>query len=101
MCTYIDDKKVAIYEHVYFKSKTNLTHVYFCDKMQERGGKMAYTQAQGRASNKYAAKAYDRIALQVKKGKRDIIKAHAESKGMSLNAYINDLIEKDMKENEK
>ena len=45
---------------------------------------------------KYNAKAYDRIALSVKKGQRDKIKAHAESKGMSLNGYINELIKKDM-----
>ncbi len=50
------------------------------------------------ASNKYNAKAYDRIALQVKKGQRDIIRKHAESKGMSLNGYINALIEADMKQ---
>ena len=50
---------------------------------------------------KYQKKAYEDIRLRVKRGKKDIIKAHAESKGMSLNAYINDLIEKDMKENKK
>lgn len=48
------------------------------------------------AKNKYNAKAYDRIALQVKKGQRDVIRAYAESKGMSLNGYINHLIESDM-----
>ena len=50
------------------------------------------------ASNKYNAKAYDRIALQVKKGRRDIIRKYAESKGMSLNGYINKLIEDDMEQ---
>jgi uncharacterized protein (DUF1778 family) len=50
------------------------------------------------AKNKYNAKAYDRIALQVKKGQRDIIRTYAESKGMSLNGYINMLIENDMKQ---
>lgn len=50
------------------------------------------------AKNKYNAKAYDRIALQVKKGQRDIIRSYAESKGMSLNGYINMLIENDMKQ---
>lgn len=54
-------------------------------------------KAQTRASNKYNAKAYDRIALQVKKGKREKIKAYAESKGLSLNGYINKLIDDDMK----
>ena len=49
-----------------------------------------------KAKNKYASKTYDRIALLVKKGDREKIKTHAESKGMSLNAYINMLIDKDM-----
>lgn len=48
------------------------------------------------AKNKYNAKAYDRIALQVYKGQRDKIKKHAESKGLSLNGYINKLIKEDM-----
>ena len=52
--------------------------------------------AQTRASNKYQAKAYDRIALLVKKGDRELIKAYAESQGKSLNGYINDLIQADM-----
>lgn len=50
------------------------------------------------SKQKYNEKAYDRIALNVKKGQRDVIRAHAESKGMSLNGYINKLIEEDMKQ---
>ena len=50
-------------------------------------------------SNKYNAKAYDRIALQVYKGERDKIRAYAESIGKSLNGYINDLIVSDMERN--
>lgn len=38
----------------------------------------------------------DRLNITVKKGERDKIKAHAESLGMSLNAYINKLIKDDM-----
>ena len=52
--------------------------------------------AQTRASNKYNAKAYDRIALQVKKGKRETVKAHADAKGMTVNEYIKKLISADM-----
>ena len=48
------------------------------------------------SKQKYNDKAYDRIALTVKKGEKDIIKAYAESKGMSLNGYINKLIKDDM-----
>lgn len=44
---------------------------------------------QTKASNKYNAKAYDRIALQVKKGQKENIKAHAEQHGESLNGFIN------------
>lgn len=56
-------------------------------------------KAQTTASNKYNAKAYDRIALQVYKGERDKIRAYAESIGKSLNGYINDLIVSDMEHN--
>lgn len=48
---------------------------------------------------KYNAKAYDRLAITIKKGERDIIKAYAESIGKSLNGYINDLIVSDMEKN--
>lgn len=53
-------------------------------------------KAQTIAKNKYNAKAYDRIALQVYKGQRKQIKAFAESQGMSINGYINKLIADDM-----
>lgn len=51
------------------------------------------SKAQTRASNKYAAKAYDRVALLVKKGQKDQIKAHAEAHGESLNGFINRAID--------
>lgn len=47
--------------------------------------------------NKFIAENYDRINLTVPKGKRDEIKAHAESRGESVNAYIWRLIQEDMK----
>ena len=59
------------------------------------------TEAQKRANQKYNAKAYDQIKIVVKKGRRDEIKQYAEKCGMSLNAYVNYLIEKDMAESEK
>lgn len=54
------------------------------------------TEAQKRANQKYNAKAYDQIKTVVPKGQRKQIAAHAASKGMSLNAYINALIAADM-----
>lgn len=50
------------------------------------------------ANNKYAAKAYDRINLAVKKGRKAAIEARAGSLGKSINRYINDLIEADLRE---
>lgn len=46
--------------------------------------------------NQFQRENYDRIALQVKKGQRDVIKAHAASKGMKANEYIKKLISDDM-----
>ena len=59
---------------------------------------MAQSKAHSIASNKYNAKAYDRLAIQVFKGQREQIKAYAESHGESLNGYINRLIAQDMGE---
>ena len=50
------------------------------------------------ANNKYAAKAYDRINLAVKKGRKADIEAKAGSLGKSTNKYINDLIDADLRE---
>lgn len=54
--------------------------------------------ARTRASNRYNAKHYERINIVVAKGERDKIKLRAASKNKSLNAYITDLIYRDMKE---
>ena len=46
--------------------------------------------------NRYAAKAYDRIGLVVPKGRKEDIVAQADSKGISVNTYITNLIKADM-----
>ena len=40
------------------------------------------------SKNKWMAKAYDRINLTVYNGQKEIIKAHAESMGESVNGFI-------------
>lgn len=55
------------------------------------------TKTNAQIKNDYAKKAYDDVRLQVKKGQKEIIRAFAEAQGMSLNGYINKLIEADMK----
>ena len=57
------------------------------------------TKAHIKAAAKYNQKTYDKLQINVKKGEREKIKAYAESKGLSLNAYVTGLIYKDM-ENE-
>lgn len=54
------------------------------------------THTSAAVKNKYNAKAYDRIALVVKKGDKDLIKSRADELGVSVNAYITSLIEKDI-----
>ena len=48
------------------------------------------------SKNKWNAQNYDQLRVVVKKGKKDEYKSHAQSKGLSLNAYIISLIEADM-----
>jgi uncharacterized protein (DUF1778 family) len=51
------------------------------------------SKARIEANNRYNAKAYDRINIAVPKGQKDIIKAHAESKGESINGFVNRAID--------
>lgn len=50
---------------------------------------MATSKAQQAATNKWIAKAYDRVNLTIPKGRKEQIKAHAEQHGESVNAFIN------------
>lgn len=63
---------------------------------------MAISEARKRANRKYNEKAYDRIALTVKKGEKDRLKSHAEQQGETLNGFINRAIETQVRsDNEK
>ena len=56
---------------------------------------MATSEAQKRATMKHLAENYTELRFRVKKEEAKEIKARAEAKGMSLRAYLLDLIEKD------
>lgn len=62
---------------------------------------MPVSKAQQKAQNKWIAKAYDRINLTLPKGKKDIIKACAESCGESVNGFINCAIDEKMERSRK
>jgi len=70
--------------------------LFFSPRMTERDDNMSISDAQKRASRKYNEKAYDRIELKVIKGKKTELQAHAESKGESLNGFINRSIDETM-----
>lgn len=55
------------------------------------------TKAHLEGNKRHLAK-LDRGVFYVPRGDLDKIKAHAESLGLSLNAYINQLISKDMED---
>ena len=50
---------------------------------------MAVSKAQQKAVNKYVREKYDKLLLTMPKGRKDIIKAHAEAQGESVNSFIN------------
>ena len=57
------------------------------------------SKAQQKAVNKYVKNNYDRINVTFAKGRKEEIKAHAESHGESVNAFIvravNEAMERD------
>lgn len=55
------------------------------------GGKNSYESIK-----RYQDKAYDAIPLRVHKGRKEIIKAHAEANGESVNGFINRAIAHEM-----
>lgn len=54
---------------------------------------MPVSKAQQKAVSKYMKENYDEIKVRVEKGKKNIIKAHAESRGESVNSFIGRAIE--------
>ena len=54
---------------------------------------MAYSDAQKEATARYNKKAYDFISVVVPKGKRKRIAEYAASQGKSMNRFINDAID--------
>ena len=59
---------------------------------------MTYSEAQKKAVKKYNEKAYDEIKLRVKKGNKNIIQKHAETKNETVNGMINRLLETEVPE---
>ena len=56
---------------------------------------MSVSEAQKKASIKYLEK-LDEIRIRMPKGQKDVIKAHAEAHGESVNAFVGRAIEETM-----
>ncbi len=50
-----------------------------------------------KVKDRWNQKNYDEFKIRVKKGDKEIIQAFAEQQGLSLNSFINQLIENSMK----
>lgn len=61
---------------------------------------MAYSNAQKEATARYNKKAYDRIEIKVKKGKKAHIAAFAAKQNKSVNQFIVELIDRELLEKE-
>lgn len=59
---------------------------------------MTVRKSQQRAVNKYISNNYDRINLVVPKGKKEIIQTAAKDKGISTNEFINQAIDKALRD---
>jgi len=51
------------------------------------------SKAQQRAVNKYVKANYDRVLLTMKKGRKELVQAHADKHGESVNGFINRAID--------
>lgn len=57
---------------------------------------MAVSKAQQKAVAKYMKNNYDELKIRVQKGRKDIIKAHADKQGESVNGFVNRAIDETM-----
>lgn len=57
---------------------------------------MAVSKKQQACVNRYMKNHYDEIKVRVDKGQKEIIKAHAEARGESTNAFIQRAIKETM-----
>ena len=57
---------------------------------------MPASKAQQRAVGKYMKENYDEFKVRAPKGKKEVIKAHSEAHGESVNAFINRAVDETM-----
>ena len=68
----------------------------FAAPPRKEGNTVAVSKAQQKAVHKYVKANYDRMELTVPKGQKEVIKAHAEARGESVNGFIGRAIDETM-----
>ena len=56
-----------------------------------------YTEARKEGNRRWDAANLDRVSIAMPKGKKGIIKAHADSQGESVNSFVNRAIDETIK----
>lgn len=74
----------------------DISDIYYSLLWKGGVSKMAYTEAQKRASIKYMTEKTDDIRLRVKSGLKAKYKAEAEKRGMSMTQFIVNCVEKEI-----
>ena len=62
---------------------------------------MAVSKAKQKSNRKWNENNLDRLYVFVPKGQKEVIRAMAESKGESLNAYVSKAIQRQLEEDQK
>lgn len=57
---------------------------------------MPVSAAQKKATAKYEQQKYDKVLLRLDKGQKEVIKAHAEKNGESVNGFVKRAIDETM-----
>ena len=64
--------------------------------IEKVGDFLGISEARKKANDKYLTEKVDEIKVRVPKGNKDVIKAHAEAQGESVNAFVNRAIDETM-----
>lgn len=72
--------------------------VITADKYKNDVSESQKAKSSTRAKNKYNASHYDSLRIVVYKGDKERIKAFAESRGQTINGFVNELIKREMGE---
>jgi hypothetical protein len=87
LCKYVKINNAQSF-YLFFVYSAYLRKYVLYDIIVSKKGGDNMSKTSSAVKNKYNSKAYDRIALTVPKGQKDIINAHASKRNETMNAFI-------------